>query len=459
MPLDDTIAAIATPPGVGGIGIIRVSGPKAEAIARLIYQSPRGDIPLESHRLYHGRIVSPETGGVLDEVLVTLMRKPRSYTGEDLLEIQGHGSPLILETILTEVIRAGARPAAAGEFTRRAFLNGRMDLAQAEALMNLLTAGTRRGLDIAHAQLQGALSRRMEAFRRTLADVLAALEADIDFAEDDGTHARPAALAAGIQEVVDGIRGLLATCAEGIMIRKGVSAVIVGRANVGKSSLLNRLLGENRAIVTAIPGTTRDFIEESIDLRGVAVRLTDTAGLRNPDNPIEQEGIERVWERLSMADLVIPLFDGSEALTGEDREIVEKTRSLGIVPVINKTDLPPLLDDGELRAWLAGPEPLRISAKTGFGIPALRDALYRRLAVEPAETAAEIVITNIRHKTVLEKTLGHLQQAQASLADALSPELIAFDLREALDSIGEIAGFTTPDEVLDRIFSNFCIGK
>jgi tRNA modification GTPase len=459
MPFDDTIAAIATAPGVGGIGIIRVSGPLSEAIARLLFRSPKGAFPLKSHQLYHGRIISPSTEAILDEALITLMREPRSYTGEDLLEIQGHGSPLILEAVLTEVIRAGARLAAPGEFTRRAFLNNRIDLTQAEALMGLMTARTSRSLDIAHAQLQGALSCRIEAFRQTLIAILATLEAAIDFSEDDGGHTPPNGAAAQIRDVSDGIRELLSTCKEGALIRKGASAVIIGRPNVGKSSLLNRLLGENRAIVTAIPGTTRDFIEESIDIHGIAVRLTDTAGLRNPDNIIEKEGIERVWGKLSTADVIIAVFDGSMPLAGEDRDILEKTKSHNIIPVINKSDLEHLLNDRALQAWLPDAEPLRISAKTGFGIPALKENIYRRLTGEQAEQAVEIVITQIRHKTALEKTIGHLQQAQASLADAMSFEFIAFDLREALDSLGEIVGVTTSEDVLDRIFSTFCIGK
>lgn len=459
MPFDDTIAAIATPPGVGGIGIIRVSGPLAETIARLLYRSPKDKIPLKSHQLYHGRIISPTTGATLDEALITLMRKPRSYTGDDLLEIQGHGSPLILESVLTEVIRAGARPAAAGEFTRRAFLNNRIDLTQAEALMDLMTARTSRGLEIAHAKLQGALQRSIEAFRRTIIAILANLEAAIDFSEDDGLQAPADNVVTQLQEVCDGIGELLSTCNEGSMIRKGVSAVIIGRANVGKSSLLNRLLGENRAIVTAIPGTTRDFIEECIDIHGVAVKLTDTAGLRNPDNIIEKEGIDRVWERLAKADIVLLMFDGSAPLTPEDHEIIEKTRHLNIIPVINKADMEHQLSDRDLQARLPHATNLWISAKTGIGIPMLKEAVYRRLVGGHTEQSAEIVITQIRHKTSLEKAIGHLQQAQASLADGMSFEFIAFDLREALDSLGEIVGVTTSEDVLDRIFSTFCIGK
>ena len=384
MPFDDTIAAIATPSGVGGIGIIRISGPQSEAIARLLFRSPNGSISFKSHQLYHGRIISPATEAVLDDVLITLMRKPHSYTGENLVEIHGHGNPLILEAMLTEVIRAGARLAAPGEFTRRAFLNNRMDLTQAEALMGLMTARTGRGLEIARAQLQGALHGQIAALRQALIDILAGLETAIDFSADEGEHAPPANAATQVQTVLDRMQALLSTYHEGKMIRQGASAVIIGRPNVGKSSLLNRLLGEKRAIVTAIPGTTRDFIEESIDIHGIAVKLTDTAGLRNPDNIIEKEGIDRVWEKLSVADLVIPVFDGSMPLTGEDHDLLEKTKQQNIVPVINKADLDQLLSDEELQGLLPHARPLRISAKTGAGIPALKEAIYRRLAGDEA---------------------------------------------------------------------------
>jgi tRNA modification GTPase len=459
MPLDDTIAAIATPPGVGGIGIIRISGPLAETIARLLCRFPKGATPLKSHQLYHARIISPSSGAILDEALITLMRKPRSYTGEDLLEIQGHGNPLILETVLTEVVRAGARLAAPGEFTRRAFLNNRIDLTQAEALMGLMTARTGRGLEIAHTHLQGALHRRIEALRQALTEILATLEAAIDFSEDEGERHHSADAAAQLQSVLDQIREVLSTYREGRMIREGANAVIIGRPNVGKSSLLNRLLGENRAIVTAIPGTTRDFIEECIDIRGIAVRLTDTAGLRNPTNIIEKEGIDRVWEKLSTADLIIAVADGSTPLTGEDYDILEKTGYHSTVPVINKADLDHRLSDREMQAWLRDARPLWISAKTGAGIPALKEAIYERLTGEQTEQAAGVVITQIRHKTALEKTIGHLLQARESLTNAMSFEFVAFDLREALDSLGEIVGVTTSEDVLDRIFATFCIGK
>jgi tRNA modification GTPase len=459
MSFDDTIAAIATPAGVGGIGIIRISGPQSEAIARLLWRSTKDPISFHSHHLYHGRIISPATGAVLDDVLIALMRKPHSYTGEDVLEIHGHGNPLILEAILTEAIRAGARLAAPGEFTRRAFLNNRIDLTQAEALMGLMTAGTGRGLEIAQAQLHGALHEQIEDLRQALIELLASLETAIDFSADEGEHPPPADAATKLQAVLDQIGALLSTYREGKLIRQGASAVIIGRPNVGKSSLLNRLLGENRAIVTAIPGTTRDIIEESVDIHGIAVRLTDTAGLRNSDNIIEKEGMFRVWEKLSTADLVLLVLDGSMPLTGEDRDLLEKTKLQNIIPVINKADLEHRLGEEALQEWLPHAKPLWISAKTGEGIPALKEAIYRRLAGDEAEQRDGIVITQIRHKTALEKTIAHLMQVRESMANAMSYEFIAFDLREALESLGEIVGVTTTEDVLDRIFSTFCIGK
>jgi len=459
MHIDDTIAAIATPPGIGGIGIVRISGPQSEAIARTVYRPPKGDIPLNSHHLYRGQIISSQTGTIIDEVLITLMRKPHSYTGEDQLEIHGHGNPLILEAVLAEVIRAGARPAQPGEFTRRAFLNNRIDLTQAEALMGLMTARTPRGLEIAHTQLQGALQRQIETFRQALIEILATLETVIDFSEDEGKNHYLTDAGQQIQSVSDQIRKILSTYHEGKMIRHGVHAMIIGRPNVGKSSLLNRLLGEHRAIVTAIPGTTRDFIEESADIHGIAVNLTDTAGLRNPADIIEKEGIDRVWEKLSAADLVIPVLDGSMPLTDEDYEILEKISHQSVLLVINKADLDHLFSDEDFQAWLPDVKPVRISAKTGIGIPALKEAVYQRLVGTQTDHSTDIIITQLRHKTTLEKTIGCLLQAHENLANAMSPEFIALDLREALDSLGEIVGITATEDILDRIFSTFCIGK
>ena len=461
MTFADTIAAIATPPGTGGIGIIRISGLKSEEIARLLFRSSRPAADLNSHHLHHGRVISPASGEILDEVLIALMKKPRSYTGEDVLEIQCHGSPLILQEILTEVIHAGARLAEPGEFTKRAFLNNRIDLCQAEAVADIITARTRRGLEIALSQRKGDLSRKIEDLRQSLIDILAALEAAIDFteAEVSGEHPGAGDILNSIQSILEDLQNLSSTYDEGKLVRKGASAVIIGKPNVGKSSLLNRLLGENRAIVTAIPGTTRDFIEEFISIRGIPVKLTDTAGIRDPDNIIEKEGVDRVWERISLADVVITLLDGSSPLTAEDHEIMGKNMGRPIIPVINKSDLEPILNDQQFHNLFPRAKPHRISAKTGDGIPALKEAIYGMIMGHEQDQLATVIITQVRHKTSLEKTAAHLLQARESIAGGLSAEFAAFDIREALSSLGEITGITSAEEVLDRIFSIFCIGK
>ena len=457
----DTIAAIATPPGVGGIGLIRASGPEAEGIARRLFRPLRPLSSFLSHHLYHGHIVAPETGDVLDEVLVSFLKAPGSFTGEDTLEISCHGGPLILRTVLDEVLRAGARPAERGEFTKRAFLNDRLDLAQAEAVLDVITAQTHAGLSAAVARLRGKLSGRIEAIRSEIIDLLAGIEAAIDFSEDDGVTETPGSDLPRIQAVIDSLQTLAATYRRGRIYREGIGVVIAGRPNVGKSSLLNRLLGEKRAIVTSIPGTTRDFIEEAIDIGGIPVRLTDTAGIRPPEDAIEREGIDLVWERLAAADTVLVLLDGSAELTTDDRELLVKLREKPLLPAVNKSDLPQRLDEGSLREILpeTAPRPLRISAKYGDGIEALKQAICDTALVTPLQEMPEALIAHLRHKVALEKAAEGLIRARDGLRGGLPPELAALEIREALDALGEITGRTTTEDVLERIFMNFCIGK
>ncbi|OHE23082.1 MAG: tRNA uridine-5-carboxymethylaminomethyl(34) synthesis GTPase MnmE [Syntrophus sp. GWC2_56_31] len=457
----DTIAAIATPPGVGGIGLIRVSGPASEGIARRLFRPIHLPASFLSHHLYHGEIVTPETGAILDDVLVAFMRGPRTYTGEDTFEINCHGGPLILRTVLAEVFRAGARPAERGEFTKRAFLNGRLDLSQAEAVLDLVAAKTPEGLSAAVDRLKGRLSGRIEMIRDGIIGLLAGIEAAIDFAEDDGVVDTPGADLAEIQTLIDDLRSLAATYRRGRITRDGIGVVIAGRPNVGKSSLLNRLLGEKRAIVTPTPGTTRDFIEEAITIEGIPVRLTDTAGIRLPENAIEKEGIDLVWERIATADALLVLLDGSMGLTPEDQEFLSEMQSKPMLPVINKSDLPERLDEKRLRSLLPDTTPpaVRISAKYGDGIDRLKAAIRDMVLATPAEETAGIMIADLRHKVALEKAAECLVRAREGLHEGLSPELTSLEIRGALDSLGEITGRTTPEEVLDRIFANFCVGK
>jgi tRNA modification GTPase len=420
--IGDTIAAIATPPGAGGIGVIRLSGPRAEEIAHLLFRSSHHASELKSRRLYHGDIVSPVRSTVIDEVLIALMRKPHSYTGEDTLEIHCHGGLLLMETILVEIVRAGVRLAEPGEFTKRAFLNNRIDLSQAEATADMIMARTRRGLELALSHLKGDLARKIETLHCSLLDILAALEVSIDFMEEDIGGAGPPPVT-GLGTVIADIEGLLATSCEGIICRQGASVVITGRPNVGKSSLLNKLLGEKRAIVTPIPGTTRDFIEEAVDIRGIPVRLMDTAGIRRPENIIEAEGIDQVWQKLEQADVVIILLDGSEPLGDEDLEILERNRARLVLVVVNKADLPRRLDEGAVRACMSGEAsgPLWISAKFGQGVDELLKVLGDLLIHDRKEREPAVLIANIRHQAALEGTLRLLRQAEENIMGGLSP--------------------------------------
>jgi tRNA modification GTPase len=458
--LEDTIAAIATPPGVGGIGIIRISGPKARDIARLLFRSTKKADGFKSHQLYHGDIVSPETGTIIDEVLISIMEKPHTYTGEDVLEINCHGGSVILQSVLAEVIKAGTRLAEPGEFTRRAFLNNLIDLSQAEAVADMIMAKTDRGLELAVSHLKGNLTERIETIRTSIIDVLAILETSIDFPDEEREPGHPSGIAEDTAAIVDELHKLASTYREGKIYRDGVNAVITGRPNVGKSSLLNRLLGEKRAIVTAIPGTTRDFIEEIISIRGMPVKLTDTAGIREPENIIEEEGIKLVWEKLAQADVVIIVLDGSEALTKEDMEIITRSQAKKFLLIINKADLSHAIDERELASLAPDMKPpIWISAKYGEGMPALRDAIHSLVLDRTDDWHPTQIVSNIRHKIAIEKTVDLLSKARENMLNGLSPEFSAFDVREALESLGEIAGKTVTEEVLDRIFSTFCIGK
>ena len=459
MGIQDTIAAVATPSGVGGIGIIRISGPAAEEIGRLLFRPAKAPCPFATHHLYHGDIVPPERGTPVDEVLVTLMRGPHSFTGEDVLEIHCHGGPVILRTVLEAVLRAGARHAEPGEFTRRAFLNNRLDLSQAEALADLIAAKTPEGLDAPLARLKGRLSGKIHSLRESLLEILVLLEADVDF-PDEGLEILPVPKIVGMLESpAADIRSLLATYEEGRLYREGLKAVIAGRPNVGKSSLLNRLLGEERAIVTPIPGTTRDFIEEAIHIEGLPVRLTDTAGIRESENTIERKGVERVWEKLSGADAVILLLDGSEDLSEEDRVLLERVEGGKCIVAINKSDLPQRLKEEDAATVLPGVTPLRISAKYGDGLDRLKEQILVLAGRERNSPEKDVVIGNLRHKTALERAEAFIQKAGESLRSGLSPEFAALDVREALRHLEEIVGQTTSEDLLDRIFSSFCIGK
>lgn len=467
--MEDTICAVATPPGAGGIGIVRLSGEKAIAIAARCARL-RSRQSLESaqpRRLYKADFIEPAArpehpNRLLDQGLVVIMRMPRSYTGEDVVEFHCHGSTLLLNNLCVVLVREGARLAEPGEFTKRAFLNGRFDLTQAEAVLDTIQARTAAALRQAQEQLRGTLSHTLEGLRGRLVMLLAHVEAGIDFTEEDIGFITKAELSTGIQTAIDEVAGLIERGREARILREGVSVAIVGCPNVGKSSLLNALLQSDRAIVTPIPGTTRDVLEEVLNVRGVAVRVLDTAGVRDSDDPIEQEGVRRSQQAMEESDLLLIVLDGSAPLTSGDREVLRSHPGKRRIIALNKSDLDRQLTSEELEPYLgseAGTQSVRISAKMGDGLDELKDslrALILRPDFEPGETA---VITRLRHQTALERANEALRHGLDSVQEGLSGEFIAVDLRGAADAIGEITGTVCTDDVLERIFQEFCIGK
>ncbi len=457
-----TIAAIATPPGAGGIGIIRLSGRNSLAILRQLFQ-PKSSFPrFTSHKLYYGSLVNPRTGAVVDEVLGVYMRGPHTYTREDVVEIHCHGSYLVLEEILRLVLAfPGTRLADPGEFTKRAFLNGRIDLTQAEAVADLLAAKTKEGASLAVSQLKGGLHTEIERVRDFLLALRAIIEVAIDFPEEDVEILDGVALRQRLAgEALEPLRRLLARADEGRILREGVAVVILGRPNVGKSSLLNCLLREERAIVTEIPGTTRDTIEEYLDIGGIPIRLVDTAGIREAAEAVEEIGIRRARQKLEEAELVLLVLDASAGVQEADRNLFAVTAGKKIVMVVNKIDQAEdgILDDCE--RFFPGVPLAATSAKTGEGIAALEEVLKAVLIGEAAGLhEAGRPAPNARHVAALSRAVAALLRVEEGLAQALAPDLLAIDLQEALDHLGDIVGETTTDDVLDMIFAKFCIGK
>ena len=470
---EETICAIATPGGEGGIGIVRLSGPQAIVIAshivRLRSGRPLSSVP--SHTLHLADLVistsdnrkevrvvhkRPPVSGLLDEALVVYMKAPRSFTAEDVVEIQSHGGALVLGMVCKVCIESGARMAEPGEFTKRAFLNGRLDLSQAEAVLDTIRATSSAGLNMAQRQLRGDLAREVEQARTSLLTVLAHVEAGIDFVGEDISFLQRDALLRIVREAFSVVQKLEATAREGRIMREGARVVILGRPNVGKSSLLNRFLKEERAIVTDIPGTTRDVIEESIDLDGVMIRLVDTAGVRETQDIVEQEGIKRTRAAQDEADLLLVVVDGSVALTNDDRELLSAVRDRKHVVVLNKADLTETVE----RDIVLGGHPVYvISAKMGLGIEPLKAALRAQLVSGGVEAAESVTVTNVRHRDALRRAGESLGHALESVQCGMAGELVSIDVRAAADALGEISGAITTDEILGRIFSEFCIGK
>ena len=478
--LTDTIAAIATPPGAGGIGIVRISGPDAFALGQRVFRSPahrETSEPPPSHLLTYGHVVDLLSGETIDEVLAAFMRAPRTYTREDVVEIHGHGGPLVLRRILEQAFAAGARAARPGEMTLRAFLNGRLDLAQAEAVMALINAESDAGRRLALRQLQGELSARVQHARSDVLAALVRIEASIDFPEEEVPLPDPVELGGFIEGARTQIGALLEGADRGRLVREGLRVALIGRPNVGKSSLLNALLRTERAIVTPIPGTTRDTVEERATIGGIVLHLVDTAGLTPTDNQVERVGVERSRAAARTADAIIFVLDGAVPLTDLDLRAAEELRAVqtgaqsnmepstaqaaGVTPLllaINKADLPAVVGDAEARALWPDAPLVHTSSVTADGIAPLEEAITR-LALGGQAVAGDVLVSSARHRDALRRAAEHLAAAATTLNDGLPLDFVSVDLRAALESLGEITGETATADLLDRIFAEFCIGK
>ena len=476
---EDTICAIATPAGEGGIGIVRISGLHAVDVASHIVRlrSKQSLSNLPSHQLHLADILLPPvpssgnlatsktchtTESVVDEGLVVYMKAPRSFTAEDVIEIHCHGNSLVLQRVCEACITAGARLAQAGEFTKRAFLNGRLDLSQAEAVLDTIRAKSEQSLRLAQRQLRGELAQAVNRLRTDLVGLLAHLEAGIDFAEEDIAFIGRDEILATLQKTLKDIQEMLATAETGRVLRDGVRVVIAGQPNVGKSSLLNALLHENRAIVTDIPGTTRDLIEESVIWNGLRVTLVDTAGMRETGDIVEQEGIRRTQEAVAQSDMVLYVLDGAQLESADRGKLRLPSLGTNRVVVLNKIDLLPTELGQELASELqesTGCRTFPISVHTGAGLEALWRSIRAHFVRPSFESNDGVIITHVRHRTALDRAELSLKESLASVQGGVEPECVAVDLRGAADSLGEIVGVITSDEVLERIFSEFCVGK
>jgi tRNA modification GTPase len=464
---NETIAAISTPAGEGGISVVRVTGANAISVVAKGFHGSQPLDKMSSHTAQYGRFVN-EAGAAIDNVLVLVFRGPNSYTGEDTVEINCHGGRLLTKIVLEATIRFGARPAQPGEFTKRAFLNGRMDLAQAEAVADLIHARSERAHQASLVQLNGRLSQEIASIRKELIESISLLELELDFAEDGYEFKERTEREIALSESLDKIRNLISTHRVGRVYRDGVKVVLAGAPNVGKSSLLNALLQEDRAIVTDVPGTTRDIIEESITLDGILFDLSDTAGLRESGDPVEQEGVRRAEERLSDCEIVVLLLDRTRVLEEGEATAIRRlaesaeSRAASCIVVVNKADLPanPGLSMSGLERVISKHQFLEVSAKTHMGLDSLKQSFVAS-ALRGASTKHEgdVTITNERHFEALERAYNSVAIALETMRSGESGEFVAVDLRAALGALGEIVGVTTTEDILNSIFARFCIGK
>ncbi len=457
--MNDTIAAISTPHGAGGIGIIRISGSEAFTIAGSLFKGRRPFKEMKSHTISHGWIIKPGTGEKVDEVLVSKMAKPATYTCEDVVEINCHGGIVVLMDILALVTDAGARPAEPGEFTKRAFMNGRMDLSQAEAVIDLINAKTSEGSRAAAEQLEGKLSVKLGRIRKRLIGLIAHIEVTVDYPEQDIEEITG-------KQVYEEVRGIIPELEEasesfnrGRILREGVKAAIIGKPNVGKSSLLNELAGKSRAIVTEIPGTTRDVIEEYVSIKGIPVNILDTAGIRETDDPIERIGVERAEKALDSADLVIMVLDASRGIEEDDSAIIERISGRKVIYLINKMDLVDEDTAASMAEKLKNGRVLNASVLMGQGIGALEEEIAGMFLKGAISMNSEVLLTNIRHRNLVDKAKESLSEAASAHEAGMPLDCISIDIKNSAEYLGDITGESISEDVVREIFSRFCIGK
>lgn len=455
--LEDTICAISTAQGEGGIGIVRVSGRRALAIADKIFSHPGKEKPsgFKSYSMHYGKIVN--NGKIIDEVILSVMRKPKSYTREDVVEINCHGGALPLRQVLELALESGARMACPGEFTKRAFLNGRIDLAQAEAVIDIIRAKTDSALKVSLEQLSGGLSKEINKIRKNLVDVLVGMDAAIDFPEEAIEQKDRQKILTVLDETAKNLNRLLDGSSSARMLREGIHTVICGLPNVGKSSLLNALLKKERSIVTSVPGTTRDAIEESLDIRGIPVKIVDTAGILKPRDLIEKKAVLRSRERIKQADLIIIMFDSGRRLCAGDFKLIKEVKNKKTIAVINKIDLKPRIEKEKISKLFS--EVVEVCAKKSKGIGLLENAFLDFVYKGKLKSPEFMLVSNLRHIRALKDAKKMIDQAKSALTEKLPPEFIAQDLKDACVHLDVILGRSFPEEILERIFADFCIGK
>ena len=456
----DTITALVTAVGESSVGIIRISGPEATNIANKIYKGKTDFTTAESHTVHYGYVYDAKHDKKIDEAIFLLMRGPRSFTGEDVVEVQCHGGMVVLKQTLQLILSCGARLAEQGEFSKRAFLNGRLDLAQAESIMDIVQAKTERGVDLALSQLQGSLSGMVKELRADLLELVAFIQADIDYPDDDIERLTPEEYQSRVANLKEQIASVLQNAQKGKIIRDGLRVVIAGKPNVGKSSLLNALLGQERAIVTDIPGTTRDVIEEYINLNGIPLKIVDTAGIRETDNVVEQIGVDKAQQFVKHADLVLYVVDALQGLTEEDTQMLDEIKNQHVIYLMNKSDVG--ITD-EARAAFAdaigGAPVLEISAREKLGLDQLEQRIMDLFFSGTLEVQNDIMVTNVRHIQILEESAAHMEGFLTGLMLGMSVDFLVIDLQNAWEKLGKITGETVEEDLLDQIFSKFCLGK